>query len=953
MKKTFYLIDGHSQIFRAYYAPFNVLTSPSGEPVKATYIFTQMLLAILRDKRPHYLAMALDVSESTRSRLAVYPEYKANRDATPEDLPPQVERIVEIVETLGIPIFRKEGFEADDLIATIAERVPREDVELFIVSRDKDLNQLLSDSVKLWDPVKNEVIDVQSLQRTHGFTPKEAVEVQTLMGDPTDNVPGIPGVGPKTAVALVKKYGTADEVLNHLDELSPKQRENFKAFGHRLKISRQLVTLDRSAPIEFDLANCVVRPIPVARLRSIFERLSFRRLIEQLGEPPASSNPAPPPQPAVTQPVHRTGEFDFLAAPPTNPALLEETTEAEGPGAAEAQVSAPMTQYTEFTSTTPGHYKLVDDEPAFNDFLARLARTSYFAIDTETTSLKPVDCDLVGISISWEAGTGYYLPLRSRVGRVLDPTLATARLRPILEDPNVKKCGQNIKFDIQSLRTEGIHLRGVAFDSMVASYLLRPEARAHNMDSLAIEILGHRTIPITELIGKGKQQGSMLDVNTHRLADYAGEDADVTWQLCQKLAAEIDASPMKALFHDVELPLVEVLASMEYEGIRIDCGLLQTIAAGMRARIEDLRKKIYLAAGREFSIDSPKQLAELLFDEHKLRVVKRTKTSRSTDAEVLEVLAVETAHPLPALVLDYRELTKLCGTYVEPLPEMVSPRTGRLHPSYNQAIAATGRLSSSDPNIQNIPIRSAEGREVRKAFVASDSNHLLLTADYSQIELRILAHLSGDEALLTAFREDHDVHAAVAAQVWGVPIDRVTKDQRSRAKAINFGIIYGQGAFGLARSLGITQRDAADFIAQYKQRYGGIVSFMERCVKEAEQTGRVSTMLGRQRAIPEIQSENRVRRALGERLAVNTVVQGTAADLIKIAMVRLYRQLGEGTSGSKLVIQVHDELVLDVPRNSAETTAELVRSEMSSALALQVPLKVDVAWGDNWLEAKA
>jgi DNA polymerase-1 len=472
------------------------------------------------------------------------------------------------------------------------------------------------------------------------------------------------------------------------------------------------------------------------------------------------------------------------------------------------------------------------------------------------------------------------------------------------------------------------------------------------MDALAREFLGHRTIPITDLIGKAKGQITLLDVDTRRVADYAGEDADITFRLCQELRPRIDASPMKSLYHDVELPLIEVLADMEYQGIRIDTDLLRSISQSMGERLEKVTEEIYRAAGRPFTIDSPKQLSEILFDELGLRSIRKTKTARSTDADVLATLSAVTAHPLPRLVLEYRELAKLRGTYVDPLPQLISPRTGRLHASFHQTVAATGRLSSSDPNIQNIPIRTEQGKEIRKAFVSSDAEHVLISADYSQIELRILAHLSNDPELVKAFQEDRDIHAHVAAQVAGIPIEQVTRQQRNSAKAINFGIIYGQGAFGLARSLGIPQGDAARFIEAYKRRYQGIVHFMSACVEEAERTGRVSTLLGRQRVIEEIHSRNRNRRAQGERLAINTVVQGSAADMIKVAMVRLHRRIGGESRPLKLLIQVHDELVLEAPRARAAEQAEMVREEMAGALPLSVPVRVDVAWGENWLKAK-
>jgi len=928
MKKTFYLVDGHSQIFRAYFAPFNILTAPSGEPVKATYIFTQMVLAILRERKPAYFAIAMDVQDSTTQRRQLFEEYKANREETPEDLPPQIERIVQIVTTLGIPIFRQEGYEADDIIATIAAQLPPEGVELRVVSRDKDLHQLINDSVKLWDPLKDELIDTQYLDEKKGFTPQEAVEIQTLTGDSVDNVPGIPGVGIKTAIKLIKKYGTADEVVAHAAELTPKLRSNVEAFAENISLTRKLVTLDRTVPMEFDLEACRAKPIPVTKMRPIFEELSFRRLLDQLDAEEQKQEGAEP-----TQERSESGTSG----------LPESASRPESPFGSSSET---------LTVTEEGQYTLIDTEETFDRFLGELSQQSCFALDTETTSLRPVDCDLVGLSFSWKAGEGYYLPVRSRFGKTLDIERTLTGLRPILENPSIQKYGQNIKFDREVLRTAGIALAGIAFDTMVASYLLRPEARGHGMDALARELLGHQTIPTAAVIGKGKNEITMLDVDTARLADYAGEDADITWRLYENLSRKMEASPMKKLFREVELPLVEVLADMEYEGVRLDCDLLESISRSMGKRVEELRKEIWKAAGREFVVDSPKQLAEILFDEQGLRSVKKTKTSRSTDAEVLETLCIETAHPLPRLALEYREVSKLRGTYVDPLPQLVSGRTGRLHASFHQTVAATGRLSSSDPNIQNIPIRSAEGREIRRAFVARDADHVLVTADYSQIELRILAHLSQDEALLEAYQNDQDIHAFVAAQVAGIPLEEVTKEQRSRAKAINFGIIYGQGAFGLARSLRIPRRDAADFIDAYKKRYAGIVRFMEQCVAEAEKTGRVSTLLGRQRTIPEIHSRNRPRRALGERLAVNTVVQGTAADMIKVAMVRVHRRILEESLPARLLIQVHDELVFEAPKADAEKTAEMARKEMMEALPLSVPMRVDVAWGDNWLAAK-
>ena len=903
--KTFYLLDGHAQIFRAYYAPFGTLNAPSGEPTKATFLFTQMILNILRNEKPDYLAVALDVDDGATERKAFFPEYKANRDEAPDDFGPQVDRILEILDLLHVPKFMVKGYEADDVIATIASRLLEEDVQIRIVSRDKDLYQVLRDNVSLWDHQGGVVMTPELLVEKHGYTPDQATEIQTLTGDSTDNVPGVPGIGPKKAAALIQKFGTVEDVVANADKLTPKMRENILAHGDGFDLTRQLVTLVRSVDLDFELGRCRAPEIDVTTLRPLFEELGFRRLIEQL--------------------------------------------EAEGAG---SEKNETIEVATSSTRKVEGEYSLVNTPEALQAFMKGLSTQQRFAIDTETTSLQAVNCDLVGISISWEAGRAFYLALRSSCGPTLDVEATLATLKPTLEDPKIEKYGQNIKYDRVVLRSAGIDLQGIAFDSMVASYVLRPERRSHGMDAMARDFLEHETIPIKELIGKGKDQKSMLDVELDKLTEYAGEDADVTWRLCEMFAPQIEESEVRSLFHEVEIPLITVLADVEFEGVTVDTEVLAGIEGRLNARLTELEKEIHREAKHEFNIDSPKQLAEVLFDEQGLRVVKRTKTSRSTDASVLQTLAIETAHSLPGLVLEYRELSKLLGTYVEPLPGLISPRTKRIHASFHQTVAATGRLSSSDPNLQNIPIRTEQGREIRKAFVASAPDRVLITADYSQVELRILAHLSKDPALIEAFRTDQDIHAFVAAQIAGVGPDEVTKEMRSRAKAVNFGIIYGQGAFGLARSLGISRAEAASFIRDYKDRYKGIVQFMENCVAEATEKGGVSTMLGRHRLIPEVRSRNRNSQALGERLAINSVVQGSAADMIKVAMVRLHRRIREESLDLHILIQVHDELVLETSKAAVEEYAEIVRHEMAEALPLSVPVQVDVAWGENWLEGK-
>ena len=895
--RTFYLVDGYAQLFRAYYAPFRPLSSPSGESVKAVYVFTQMLLSILTKEQPDYVAVAFDVSDETTERKAFYPDYKVHREAAPDDLHTQFARAVEVIEAMRIPIFRVNGQEADDLIATIAERLKGSDVELRIVSKDKDLHQLLSEQVKLWDPSTGELIGPERLWETRGYRPEQAVEIQTLVGDPTDNVPGVHGVGPKTAVKLIDRYGTADAVLAHADEQTPKLRERLLEARDVLPITRQLVTLRRDLDFDFDLAACRTPALTKDDLRGVFTELGFRSFLEGLPD----------------------GEHAAVAAP---------------------------------ADDVPRDYRLVDSEAALAELVARLKEQPVVAVDTETTSLRPVDAELCGLSFSYGAGSAWYVGVRSRVAPMLDPLVTIETLRPVLEDPAIRKVGQNLKYDITVLAGAGIELRGELFDTMIAASLLNPERRGVGMDDLARDLLGITTTPISTIIGKGKSQRSMLDVPIEELTAYAAEDADVTWRLFERLEGEIEAagSALAGLFRDVEMPLVRVLASMERAGVTIDVDLLRAYREQLVARIDDLRARIEDAAGCAFNLDSPKQLAEVLFTRLKLPVVKKTKTGFSTDAEVLETLAGSTQHPLPVLLLEYRELTKLLGTYVDPLPTFVSQRTGRLHASFNQTGAATGRLSSSDPNIQNIPIRTDAGREIRRAFVARDESHLLLAADYSQIELRFLAHFSEDEELVRAFREGLDIHTYVASQIFETPLAEVQDDQRRVAKTVNFGIVYGQTAYGLARTLRIPPSDAQAFIEAYKARYVGLDRFLRACVEEAKTHGSVATILGRRRPIPQVHSRNFNERALGERLAINTVIQGSAADLIKLAMVNLHARLEREAPETRMLIQVHDELVLETPLADAERVKDLTLEEMAGAMTLRVPLRVDAVLGSTWLE---
>lgn len=908
MPKSFYIIDGHAQIYRCYYAPFRPLNSPSGEPTKATHVFCAMLFNLIRNRSPDFLAMALDVSDATVFRRDIDPQYKAQRDPPPEDLPPQADRIIQIVEALGIPIFRKQGFEADDLMATIAERLKGEDVCIHLVSKDKDLEQLISDRVVLFDPGKDEILDRERLIETKGYPPELAVEVQSLTGDTVDNVPGVPGIGPKTAAKLIAKYGSAAAVIEHAAELTPKQRQNIEAFAPKLPITRQLVTLRRDVPFDFDLNATAFAGVRVDAVRPIFAQLGFNTLMRQLEE--------------------------FAPAG------------GDGPAAGAAVENAPA------ASTARGQYELIDTVEKLAHLAAQLARVDAFAFDTETTGLNPVDSSIVGISVAWRSGHGAYIPIRAAVGDVVPVDAVLEHLKPLFENPSIRKVGQNVKFDAVVLRQIGIRVAGIAFDNMIASFVLEPLRRSHGMDALAIELLGYTTIPITDLIGKGRNQISLDQVDTSQVCEYAGEDADITWRTYEVLHKHIEASPMRSLFEETEMPLVEVLAEMENNGVAIDVRQLADLGGELRDRILDLRRRIHKLAGYDFNVDSPKQLARVLFEEQGLPAQRQTKTGTSTDADTLERLAADTDHPIPPLMLEYRELTKLLGTYVDTLPRMVCAKTGRIHAGFHQTGAVTGRLSSSDPNLQNIPVRTELGRRIRAAFVAGGPEHALIAADYSQIELRILAHFSKDRGLLKAFSENQDIHAAVAAEVNGVPLDAVTPEQRSAAKAVNFGLIYGQTPFGLARGLGISQTEAKDFIDRYYARYPDIRAFMDRCIADAAKHGFAETILGRRRPIAEINSRNRQQKALGERLAINTVVQGSAADLIKRAMIDIHRWIGGHAPDLTMLIQVHDELVFEAPRENATGYAETIRRMMSTAIPLDVPIVVDVGIGLNWIEAK-
>jgi DNA polymerase I len=923
--QTVWVIDAHSLIHQVFHA-LPEMTSPKGEPVGAVFGFTRDLLYLLEQKRPDYLFCAFDLPGKT-FRHAMYTEYKIQRVEMPDDLVPQIPAIRRVIAALGIPALDCESYEADDVLATVARRTEQQGGQCFLVTGDKDCRQLITERVKVFNIRKDEVFDAKALQAEWGIAPGQVVDFQALVGDSVDNVPGVPLIGPKLARQLLEQYGTLEAVLDHAGDVpGAKRQENLRKFRDQALLSRELVRLNAHVPVVIDWTAGRTGRIDLEAALALFHDFGFRSVGQKLT------------------------------------ALVKATTEGgrgkgeggEGPANSKSKIENLKSEILPPSPVPPSPFTahLIDTPEAFDAFFAQLAQQKSISIDTETTSVWPRWAKLVGMSMAWNDREAWYLPFRTPEGeRHLDAAATLAALKPILEDPAVEKIGQNLKYDMIVLRAVGIELAGVAFDTMVASYLLEAGRRNHNLDDLAQTYLQHETIKISELIGTGKDQRRMDEAPVRRVADYAAEDAWLPLRLRPILAQKLDDAGLTGLLQSPELPLVDVLVELEYNGIKVDVARLAELSRRYGQRLETLEQEIYQLAGRRLNIASPKQLQELLFVELKLPQVKQTaKTGPSTDAEVLEELA--RLHPLPAKLLEYRQYAKLKSTYVDALPEMVCPETGRVHASFNQVVAATGRLSSSDPNLQNIPVRTEEGREIRSAFVPGEDGWVLMAADYSQIELRVLAHFSGDARLCEAFARDEDIHARVASQVNAVPLDKVTPEMRRAAKAVNFGVIYGQSPFGLARALNIEQDAAAKFIDSYFEGYPGIEHFLGLVLAECRENGYVRTILGRRRAISGVREGAGRQRNLAERTAVNTVIQGSAADLIKLAMVAIYRRLRTEHLPAKMLLQIHDELIFEVPSDQLHQLAELVTEEMVGVHKLNVPLKVDIKAGPNWAAAE-
>jgi len=921
------LVDGSGYIFRAYHA-LPPLTRPDGTPVGAVYGFTSMLMKTLESLHATHVAVIFDAARHT-FRNEIYPSYKANRAETPEDLIPQFPIVREATRSLNIPSIEMDHYEADDLIASYAKAAVAKGMDVMVVSSDKDLMQLISERVCLYDPMKQREIRAEQVLEKFGVPPEKVIEVQALIGDSVDNVPGVPGIGPKTAAELIQAFGTLDEVLARAGEIKQqKRRESLIEFAPQARISYELVKLKHDVPLPVPLEELVCKEPDPATLIGFLQAQNFKSMTQKMQQRYGAYAAADTPE--------------VVAAPPVRT-----------------------------------HYSLVRDEATLRQWVAKAQAAGVVAVDTETTGLLPMQAGLVGVSLSVTAGEACYIPLAhvqeviakaasqgslfgdedtasattalQRVEGQLEASQALAILKPMLEDPAVLKVGQNIKYDALMFRRLGIDVSPVD-DSMLLSYVLSAGKNLHNMDDLAQQHLGHKTISFKDVVGTGKAQIGFAQVPLERACDYAAEDADITLRLYQTLKRQVVEAKLLTVYESIERPLIDVIVAMEAAGIKADPHFLRQLSAEFELQINQLEKTIHELAGRSFNIASPKQLGDILFDEMKLSGGKKSsKTGAySTGAEVLEELAAQ-GHVICEKVLQWRQLSKLKSTYTDALVEQINPQTGRIHTSFSMAVTTTGRLSSSDPNLQNIPIRSTEGKRIREAFVAEEGMRLI-SADYSQIELRLLAHVAQIEVLQQAFRDGADIHAATASQMFGVPQSQVDSELRRRAKSINFGIIYGISAHGLAAQLGISRTEAASYIEAYFAKYPGIKDYMEQTKAFAHTHGYVATLFGRRIHVPEINSSNPNMRAFQERAAINAPLQGTAADIIKKAMVRVHEELKAHFPDARLLLQVHDELIVECPAAQAEAVAARVKAVMSGAAHLSVPLLVEAGIGHNWGE---
>jgi len=892
-RKRLFLIDGSALAYRSYFAFIrNPLINSKGENTSAVFGFTNSILKILRDENPDYMAVVFDTKAPT-FRHEIFKDYKSTRAKMPKEMSEQLPRIREVTESMNLPILEVEGFEADDLMGTLAKKAKQKGLEVILVTGDKDFLQLVDKDVKVLNPRKGgeepEILDRSGVEGKFGVPPEKVTEVLALMGDTSDNVPGIPGIGEKTALELIKEFGNLEKILKNADKVKRKNvQKSLREHADLARLSKRLVTIDTNVPFELDLPHLQRKDFDLPRLKQLFKELEFTKLLQEIS-------------------------------------TLDKEEKV--------------------------NYQIVKSKSELKKLVSELREVGEFALDTETTDLNPINAELVGISFSYKEKEAFYVSVGHTDRKSnLDLGLVIENLKGLLEDESIRKVGHNLKYDLEVLRRYGIELKGIYFDTMVASYLLNPSFRQHNLNYLTLEHLDHKMIPISDLIGSGKKQKNFAQVPVDDACNYSCEDVDFTLRLKEIFSPKLSLLSLEKLFFEVELPLIEVLAEMEMNGVSIDVSHLKKLSKQMEKQLEELTSRIYDMAGKRFNINSPQQLSQVLFEDLKLPSVRKTakKTGLSTDIGVLETLAKE--HPLPAVLLEYRQLAKLKSTYIDALPRLVNKRTKRIHTSFNQTVTATGRLSSSDPNLQNIPIRTDLGKLIRKAFIPRDKNFLMLSADYSQVELRILAHFSQDHTLMNSFKKGEDIHNRTASEVFGVRIDRVTPEQRAIAKTTNFAIIYGVSAYGLSQQTNMTTQEAAMFIDVYFKRYPQVKEYIEGMIELARKQGFVTTLLGRRRYIPEIGSSNRQKREFAERTAINTPIQGSAADLIKVVMIDISKELKD--KKSKMILQVHDELVFEVHKDELNFVKEMVKDKMENTVDLEVPIKVDINVGENWLEAK-
>jgi DNA polymerase-1 len=921
--RTLVLVDGSSYLYRAFHA-LPPLANSRGEPTGAVLGVLNMIAKLLKEQDPALIGVVFDAPGKT-FRDELFAEYKAHRPPMPDDLRAQVEPLIAAVEALGLPLLRVPGVEADDVIGTLARRAAAGGLRVIISTGDKDMAQLVDERITLVNTMTDTSLDRAGVKIKFDVYPEQIVDYLALVGDSSDNIPGVPKVGPKTAAKWLNQFTTVDNLLAHQDEIEGKVGESLRAHTADLALSRQLATIDCELGLELRPEDLQRGEPDVARLRELYTRLELRSLLRQL--PGGRVEPPPPLQPAD-------------AGTPPQPAP------EPSPAAAESHAGGA-------SAAVPRSYETVIREDQFDAWLERLRNAEVFAFDTETTSLDYMRAEIVGVSFCVEPGHAAYVPLAHTypgAPEQLDRESVLGRLKPLLEDPGRGKLGHHLKYDAHVLRNHGIELKGMRFDSMLESYVLNSTATRHDLDSTAKHYLGVDTIHYEDVAGKGAKQLPFSEVPVERAAEYSAEDSDVSLQLHRTLWSQLERLPkLRQLYEQIEQPLVPVLLDMEHLGVLIDAAMLRRQSHEISKSLLALEQSAHSAAGTAFNLDSPKQLQEILFGKLGLPVSRKTATGQPSTAEdVLEELAG--AYELPRIILEYRGLAKLKSTYTDKLPGQVDPRTGRVHTSYHQAVAATGRLSSTDPNLQNIPVRTPEGRRIRQAFVAPPG-HVLMAADYSQIELRIMAHLSGDASLLRAFAEDRDIHQATAAEVFGLGPSAVTADQRRAAKAINFGLIYGMSAFGLARQLGIERGAAQRYVDLYFERYPGVKRYMDDTRAMAREQGFVETVFGRRLYLPDIRSRNQGLRQYAERSAINAPMQGTAADIIKRAMISVHDWLARSGVPARLVMQVHDELVLEVREDAIDDVEAGLRDRMAAGAELRVPLKVDVGRGANWDEA--